>query len=72
MSINIGTRHRLTEEAFKDFIFTQSGVKTEALDEIHLAMSSTSFTVDARYEAQIVNNLHHKKHFHQRISVERV
>lgn len=72
MSINIGTRHALTEESFKEFIIFNSGVKAEAIDEIHLSMAHSTFVVDKRYEEQLLNNIHHKKFFHQRITMERI
>lgn len=72
LSINIGTRHGINEESFKEFLVFNSGVKIEAIDDIQLSMTHSTFVIDQRYESQLLNNIHHKKYFHQRILIARV
>ncbi len=70
LTINIGTRHELNNESVIDFLTTHSGVKKEALREVQVYRTETTFVIDSKYQNQVIHNLHNTKHFHQRILVE--
>ncbi len=71
LTINIGTRHELDEEKIKNFLTIYSGLKKEAIRDVQVYRTETTFVIDTKYQDQVVNNIHNARHFHQRILVEK-
>ena len=71
LTINIGTRHELDEEKIKNFLTMYSGLKKEAIREIQVYRTETTFVIDTKYQDQVLNNIHNARHFHQRILIEK-
>jgi ATP-dependent RNA helicase DeaD len=71
LTINIGTRHELDNESVINFLSAHSGIKKEAISEVQIYRTETTFVIDTKYQSQVVNNLHNTRHFHQRILVEK-
>lgn len=69
LTINVGTRHEQDAESMKKFLMLQSGVKDEAISHVLVYRTHTTFEVESRYKNQLINNIHHTKHFHQRIVI---
>jgi len=70
LTINIGTRHEQNADTLKEFLTVQSGVKEEAISHILVYRAHATFEIDSKYQSQLINNIHHTKHFHQRIVIE--
>ena len=70
LTINIGTRHEQNADLLKAFLIQHSGVKEEAIQNMLVYRAHTTFDVDSKYQSQLINNIHHTKHFHQRIVIE--
>ncbi len=68
-TINIGTRHELTTESIKEFLVLHTGLKLEALRDMQVYRTETTFVIDSKYQGQLLNNLHATKHFHQKILI---
>lgn len=69
LSINIGTRHELNEESVVAFLTLHSGIKKEAIRDLQLYRTETTFVIDTRYKSQLMNNIHNTKHFHQKVLI---
>jgi ATP-dependent RNA helicase DeaD len=70
LTINVGTRHEQDADKLKAFLVFYSGVKEEAISHVLVYRAHTTFEVESKYKNQLINNIHHTKHFHQRIVVE--
>jgi len=70
LTINVGTRHEQNADTLKEFLILQSGVKEEAICHILVYRAHATFEIESKYQNQLINNIHHTKHFHQRIVIE--
>ena len=71
LTINVGTRHEQNADTLKEFLTLQSGVKEEAVSHILVYRAHATFEIESRYKDQLINNIHHTKHFHQKIVIDK-
>jgi ATP-dependent RNA helicase DeaD len=69
LTINVGTRHEQDADSLKAFLTLQSGVKDEAIQHVLVYRAHATFEIDSRYKDQLIHNIHHTKHFHQKIVI---
>lgn len=66
-TINVGIRHGVNIGSLLKFLTFNSGVKESAIVDIIVERAHSSFLIEKRYKAQLLNNIHNTKHFHQKI-----
>ncbi len=70
LTINVGSRHEQDAELLLKFLTQYSGVKEEAIYNIIVSRTHSTFEIESKYLNQLMNNIHHSKHFHQKIVLE--
>jgi len=70
LKINVGTRHEQNADTLKAFLILQSGVREEVISHILVYRAHTTFEIESKYQNQLINNIHHTKHFHHKVVVE--
>lgn len=70
LTINVGSRHEQDAELLLKFLTQHSGVKEEAIHNIVVSRTHSTFEIESKYLSQLMNNIHHSKHFHQKIEIE--
>lgn len=69
LQINLGLRQGFNVASFTRFLIEETGVKEDALSNIELFLTHTTFDISSKHVNQLINNLHNTKHFSQKVTV---